>query len=38
VQYQNIKTNDLDQFRRAGTQVILYPEGVRSGKLVYPYR
>jgi branched-chain amino acid transport system substrate-binding protein len=37
VQYQNVKGNDIDQFRRAGTQVILYPPELKSGKLIYPY-
>ncbi len=36
VQYQNIKNNDLAQFEKAGTQVILYPSAYVSGKLQYP--
>lgn len=31
VQYQGITGNDLDQFKKAGTQVVLYPESLRSG-------
>ena len=37
VQYQNVKGNDIEQFRRAGTQVILYPPELKSGKFIYPY-
>jgi hypothetical protein len=29
--------NDVNQFRQAGTQVILHPPELQSGKLVYPY-
>lgn len=37
VQFQNIKGNDVDQFRQAGRRIVLYPEDVRSGDLIYPY-
>ena len=37
VQYQGVKGNDLDQFRRAGTQVILFPPEYKSGTFRYPY-
>jgi branched-chain amino acid transport system substrate-binding protein len=37
VQYQGIQGNELEQFTRAGTQVILYPERSRSGQLRSPY-
>jgi branched-chain amino acid transport system substrate-binding protein len=37
VQFQNIKDNDLNQFREAGKTVILYPEEWKSGELQYPY-
>ncbi len=37
VQYQGIKNNDIDQFRRAGTQVVLTPPEYRSGKMIWPY-
>ena len=37
VQYQNVKGNDLDQFKRAGTQAIIYPTDLASGKLQVPY-
>lgn len=31
VQYQGVTGNDLEQFRKPGTQVILYPEQYKSG-------
>lgn len=37
VQYQNVKGNGLDQFKKAGTQVIVYPKDLASGKLQFPY-
>ena len=37
VQYQNIVGNDIEQFRRPGKVVILYPPEYRSGKFIYPY-
>ena len=37
VQFQGIKGNDLEQFKRAGTQVILFPSDLASGKLQFPY-
>ena len=36
VQYQGIKGNDLEQFKKAGTQVIVWPREVKSGELKYP--
>jgi branched-chain amino acid transport system substrate-binding protein len=37
VQYQNVQGNDVNQFRQAGKQVILYPPEYKSGKFLYPY-
>ncbi|HLI13889.1 MAG TPA: amino acid ABC transporter substrate-binding protein [Alphaproteobacteria bacterium] len=37
VQFQGIKGNDLDQFKKPSAQVVLYPAAVKSGKLIYPY-
>lgn len=37
IQFQGVKGNDLEQFKRAGTQVIVYPKELASGKLRYPY-
>jgi branched-chain amino acid transport system substrate-binding protein len=37
VQFQGIENNDLDQFRKLSTQVIVSPEKYQSGKVIYPY-
>jgi branched-chain amino acid transport system substrate-binding protein len=37
VQFQNVKGNDVGQFKDAGTQVVVAPAGYESGKLIYPY-
>jgi branched-chain amino acid transport system substrate-binding protein len=37
VQYQGVKGNGLDQFKKAGTQVIVYPKELASGSLQFPY-
>jgi branched-chain amino acid transport system substrate-binding protein len=36
-QFRNVKPNDLDQFRKDGTQVVLYPKQWKSGNMVYPF-
>jgi branched-chain amino acid transport system substrate-binding protein len=37
VQYRDIAGNDLDQFRKPGTQVILYPARFKSGEAKTPF-
>jgi branched-chain amino acid transport system substrate-binding protein len=37
IQLQNIKGNGLEQFTKAGTQVVLYPQAYKSGSLQAPY-
>jgi len=37
VQYQNIKANDVEQFRDPKNDVILEPSQYADGKLIYPY-
>jgi branched-chain amino acid transport system substrate-binding protein len=37
VQYQKIQGNGIDQFRGPGKKVVLYPEELKSGTIVYPY-
>jgi branched-chain amino acid transport system substrate-binding protein len=37
IQYQNIKGSDLEQFKRPGTQVIVFPAELKSGPFLYPY-
>ena len=34
--YRGIKGKDLEQFKQAGRQVILYPPELKSGELVFP--
>jgi branched-chain amino acid transport system substrate-binding protein len=38
VQYRDIKPDDLEQFKKVGTRVVLYPPSVKSGELQFPYR
>ena len=37
VQYQNIVSNDVEQFKQAGKQVILYPPRYKSGDVQGPF-
>jgi len=37
VQYQHLTDNSVAQFKNAKTQVVLVPEALSSGKLIYPY-
>jgi branched-chain amino acid transport system substrate-binding protein len=37
VQYQGVKGNDVEQFKKPGVQVILYPDQYKSGKLLTPF-
>jgi branched-chain amino acid transport system substrate-binding protein len=37
VQFQNIRGNDLEQFKKPGTQVIVHPKELASGVLRFPY-
>lgn len=37
IQVQGVKGNDLDQFTKAGTQVVLAPKDLKSGTLKAPY-
>jgi branched-chain amino acid transport system substrate-binding protein len=37
VQFQNIKGNDLAQFKDVSIQVVVAPTEYESGKLIYPY-
>jgi len=36
-QFQNVAPNDLDQFRTAEKQPILWPAEYKTGELIYPY-
>jgi branched-chain amino acid transport system substrate-binding protein len=37
VQFQNVKGNDVAQFKDMGTQIVVSPAGYESGKAIYPY-
>jgi len=37
VQFQNVKANDVSQFKDPNTEVILWPPGLKTGNLMYPY-
>ena len=37
VQFQNVKSNDVDQFKDPKVEVVLYPEAMKTGSLIYPY-
>jgi branched-chain amino acid transport system substrate-binding protein len=37
VQFQNVKSNDLHQFKDISTLVVVAPAEYESGKLIYPY-
>ena len=37
VQFQGIQGSGVDQFRKPGKRVVLYPENWKSGKTQYPY-
>lgn len=37
VQFQNIKSNDVAQFKDISSQVVLTPTEYASGKVIYPY-
>jgi branched-chain amino acid transport system substrate-binding protein len=38
VQFRDLKANDMDQFAKAGSRVVLYPPEVKTGDLAFPYR
>jgi branched-chain amino acid transport system substrate-binding protein len=37
VQFQNLKPNDMEQFRNPDTEVILWPPALNTGNVEYPY-
>jgi len=37
IQYQNVRGNDVAQFKQPGKQVILYPPELKSGELIQPF-
>jgi branched-chain amino acid transport system substrate-binding protein len=38
VQFQNLKANDMEQFRNPDTEVILWPPALKTGNIEYPYQ
>ncbi len=37
VQFQNVKANDMEQFRDPSTEVVLWPPALKTGDIQYPY-
>jgi branched-chain amino acid transport system substrate-binding protein len=37
VQFQNVKSNDMEQFRDPRTEAILWPPALKTGDIQYPY-
>jgi branched-chain amino acid transport system substrate-binding protein len=37
VQFQNVKSNDMEQFRDPSAEVILWPPALKTGNIQYPY-
>jgi branched-chain amino acid transport system substrate-binding protein len=37
VQFQDVEDNNLDQFRTAGKRVVIKPDDLKSGELMFPY-
>jgi branched-chain amino acid transport system substrate-binding protein len=37
VQFQNLKANDVAQFKDPNTEVILWPPAMKTGDVMYPY-
>ena len=37
VQFQNVKGNDVEQFKDPKVEVVLYPPSLKDGDVIYPY-
>jgi branched-chain amino acid transport system substrate-binding protein len=37
VQFQNIDSNSISEFKKPSTQVVVYPSEIASGRVIYPY-
>jgi branched-chain amino acid transport system substrate-binding protein len=37
VQFQNVKGNEVEQFKDPKTEVVLYPPSLKNGEVIYPY-
>jgi branched-chain amino acid transport system substrate-binding protein len=38
VQFRDVKPNDMAQFAKAGSRIVLYPKAWKSGDIVYPFK
>lgn len=38
VQFRDVQPNNIAQFSKAGKRIVLYPNSVKSGNIVYPYK
>ena len=38
IQFRGIKANNMDQFKMEGTRVVLKPDTVKSGDIMFPYK
>jgi len=38
VQFRDVEANNMEQFNHAGKRIVLYPNSVKSGDIVYPYK
>ena len=37
VQFQNIESNNISEFKRPNTQAVVYPSETASASVIYPY-
>jgi branched-chain amino acid transport system substrate-binding protein len=37
VQFQNIESNNISEFKRPNTQAVVYPSETASARVIYPY-
>jgi branched-chain amino acid transport system substrate-binding protein len=37
VQFQNIESNSISEFKKPNTQVVVYPPETASASVIYPY-
>ena len=38
VQFRDVAPNNMEQFNHPGKRIVLYPDSVKSGTIVYPYK
>ena len=38
VQFRDVQPNNLAQFNKPGKRIVLYPDSVKSGSIIYPYK